>query len=82
MDEIAPSEADIQEALSPILARLDEFELFRRQVVDFFLTSRHFYKPPLPLVHSVKSRIKDADHIKDKIRRYAYPVGSRSVIFS
>nr|WP_305119311.1 RelA/SpoT domain-containing protein [Tahibacter harae] len=43
--------------------------MFRRQVVDFFSAQKRFTSPPLPLIHSVKSRLKDSGHLKEKIRR-------------
>lgn len=49
--------------------RKDEFDLFRQQVAGFFQSSRHFQARPLPLVHSVKSRLKDVDHLKEKVVR-------------
>lgn len=48
--------------------RVGEFDFFRKQVAAFFETPR-FNKKPLPLVHSVKSRVKDVDHLIDKVRR-------------
>ncbi len=51
------------------MARIDEFDFFRQQVAGFFQTSRHFQSKPLPLVHSVKSRLKDVTHLKEKIKR-------------
>lgn len=56
-------------AIEAFQARRDEFEYFRRQVSDFFVVSRHFNSTPLPLIHSVKSRLKDGQHLKEKIRR-------------
>lgn len=46
-------------------------EGFRRQVKDFFELSPILNQYPLPLLHSVKSRIKDSEHLRDKIRRKA-----------
>ncbi|SAK76102.1 hypothetical protein AWB80_04427 [Caballeronia pedi] len=64
--------SDIQlneEAFQPILERYKDdygdLELWRRHIVDFF--SLH---PKLnDHVHSVKSRLKDPDHLKEKITR-------------
>lgn len=50
------------------LARKDEIDLFRKQIVAFFQTSQ-FDTAPLPLIHSVKSRLKDPSHLEDKVRR-------------
>jgi ppGpp synthetase/RelA/SpoT-type nucleotidyltranferase len=66
---LGPTDEEVEAAVEEFRRRGDEVEYFRRQVVDFFLVSRKFNDGPLPLVHSVKSRIKDADHLRDKIRR-------------
>lgn len=49
--------------------RKDEIDMFRQQVVGFFETSKQFHKQPLPLVHSVKSRLKSNSHLLDKVKR-------------
>lgn len=64
-----PSEEELQNLLAYFLKHRDEFELFRKQVADFFLISRRFHAHPLPVVHSIKSRIKDTEHLCEKIRR-------------
>lgn len=42
---------------------------FSRTVKDFFESNPRLNKPPLPLVHSVKSRIKNPEHLLDKLER-------------
>lgn len=42
-----------------------DFDLLRRHVIDFF----SLHPKAAPYVHSVKSRIKDIDHFKEKIER-------------
>lgn len=69
LPELHPSPEEIEIAVKAFAQRSDEFEYFRRQVCDFFLVSRQFNGSPLPLVHSIKSRLKDIDHLRDKIRR-------------
>ena len=64
-----PSEEELQGLLNYFLKHRDEFELFRKQVADFFLISKRFNTQPLPIVHSIKSRIKDTDHLREKIKR-------------
>lgn len=64
-----PSAKHLREVNDAYLARRDEIDLFRQQVVSFFLTSRHFDDSPLRLVHSVKSRLKDPAHLQEKVRR-------------
>jgi ppGpp synthetase/RelA/SpoT-type nucleotidyltranferase len=52
--------------------RRDELDLFRKQVAEFFLKSNRLQSGNLPLVHSVKSRLKDEDHLREKISRKFY----------
>jgi len=47
-----------------------EFELFMKEVATFFVGHYEFAKAnPLSIVHSVKYRIKDSDHLRKKIQR-------------
>jgi len=64
-----PRKAEVDCLISTYLDKRDEFDYFRRQVSDFFLISKRFTSPPLPLIHSVKSRLKDVDHLREKIIR-------------
>lgn len=45
---------------------LDEFE---KQVQNFFLEWPGFVKNDKSVIHSIKSRIKDAEHLRDKLQR-------------
>ena len=45
--------------------------LFCDQVRDFFLTHPTLNSGELPAIHSVKSRIKNLDHLRDKLQRKA-----------
>lgn len=65
----SPRKAQMDAVVEAYLSRRDELDYFRRQVTDFFLISRQFNSPPLPLVHSVKSRLKDVDHLREKVQR-------------
>jgi hypothetical protein len=40
--------------------------LFCDQVRNFFLTHPNLNEGPLPTIHSVKSRVKDLGHLRDK----------------
>lgn len=64
-----PSAHQLNAVTTAYLARKDEIDLFRQQVVGFFETSRHFSGQPLPLIHSVKSRLKDPEHLSEKVKR-------------
>lgn len=64
-----PSDEELQKLLDFYMSHREEFELFRKQVADFFLISRRFNEHPLPVVHSIKTRIKDTEHLREKIKR-------------
>jgi putative GTP pyrophosphokinase len=64
-----PTKEQLNAVTAVYLARKDEIDLFRQQVVSFFETSRHFHSPPVPLIHSVKSRLKDVTHLENKVKR-------------
>lgn len=44
-------------------------EQFISQVRIFFEKNPRLNKPPLPIIHSLKSRIKDPEHLRDKLLR-------------
>ncbi len=44
-------------------------ELFHDEVVNYFRKNRLLNNKEFPIIHSVKSRIKDADHLEDKLLR-------------
>jgi len=59
--------------MDEILALFDdkkaEIEMLRKQVHDFFELDERLNQAPFPIVHSVKSRVKNRDHLKEKIER-------------
>lgn len=65
----SPTQKQLDTLLATYHAKQGDFELFRKQVVDFFRSTTHFHASPLPLIHSVKSRLKDPKHLREKIRR-------------
>ena len=65
----APTKKQVEELLGHFETHLDEFDLFRRQVVDYFSVTKRFSAGPLPLIHSVKSRLKNRDNLRKKIAR-------------
>lgn len=69
MKKKAPSKQELAALVAEYEARYDEFHLFAKQVASFFADSRKFQEKPLPLVHSVRMRLKDSDHLKEKLRR-------------
>jgi len=62
-----PTKKQLDALVAAYTQRQDQFDLFRQQVQAFFMSSRQFHGAPLPLVHSVKSRLKDPDHLREKI---------------
>lgn len=46
-----------------------ELEGFRSQVQNYFLEWPVFAEENIPVIHSIKSRIKDSEHLRDKIER-------------
>ncbi len=64
-----PTARELDRLIDIYRDRSDEFDLFRRQITDFFLVTKRFNSGPLPLIHSVKSRLKDSDHLKEKLTR-------------
>jgi putative GTP pyrophosphokinase len=69
MSKKLPTVRQLNALISLYSSRMDEFSLFSKQVSDFFQTSRQFKELPLPLIHSVKSRLKDEAHLAEKIKR-------------
>ncbi|WP_080431388.1 RelA/SpoT domain-containing protein [Burkholderia ubonensis] len=66
-----PTKKQLDALLVAYTDRSDQFDLFRQQVLAFFTSSRQFHGSPLPLVHSVKSRLKNQDHLREKlVRKY------------
>lgn len=50
--------------------RRTEAEMFVAQVRTFFSKSPEFYpEGQLPIIHSIKSRIKNPEHLRDKLQR-------------
>lgn len=62
-------EQSIEHALSVFDMRFHQLELFRRAVVGFFEIHPQLTGGSLPIIHSIKSRIKDRGHLKDKLIR-------------
>lgn len=64
-----PTKRELDQLIATYENRRDEIDLFRRQVADFFLVTKRFNNGRLPLVHSVKSRLKEPDHLREKLLR-------------
>ncbi len=58
-------EAQIESAISAFRECMYEFDIFKDSVASYFAKS-----PTLkPVIHSIKSRLKDIDHLREKILR-------------
>lgn len=45
------------------------YERFLDSVHSFFLHEPSLNQPPLPIIHSLKWRLKDPEHLRDKLLR-------------
>ena len=61
-------EASMEVIIGQIQNKLHDFDLFRENTVRFFETHPQLIQSP-QVVHSVKSRMKDLEHLKEKIHR-------------
>lgn len=59
----------IESALLAYDAEIFPLTQFFKRVVSFFSDNPKLNQGPLPIIHSIKSRLKDRDHLDDKIRR-------------
>lgn len=58
-------EIDCQPLIEKYKSDYQDFDLLRRHIVDYF----SLHPKAAPFVHSVKSRLKDPEHLKEKIVR-------------
>ena len=63
------SDNHIESIISRVRENEHLFDLFREGVERFFETHPKLKSETLPIVHSVKSRLKDYNHLRDKIKR-------------
>jgi putative GTP pyrophosphokinase len=61
--------AEIKEAIQAYQDRQFEYEQFLVAVIVFFEKHPELNKPPFPIIHSIKSRLKDPEHLEDKLNR-------------
>ena len=61
-------EASMEAIIARVESKLHDIDLFRASIARFFETHPALTQPP-PIVHSVKSRIKDFQHLREKIQR-------------
>ena len=65
--------SELDEHLDSVVAYYSEnqhrFQQFQASVETFFVKHPILNSKPLPIIHSIKTRIKDPSHLKDKIER-------------
>ncbi|WP_437656520.1 (p)ppGpp synthetase [Sorangium sp. So ce1182] len=60
---------EIGKAIDAYRRRTHEFEAFKRSVQDYFTLEPELNDGSVPIIHSMKSRLKDVDHLRDKLTR-------------
>jgi len=66
---LEPTESEIQAIVDTYAGDRHLYEQFVDAVRGFFEKTPAFKKGPLPLVHSIRSRLKDPDHLREKVAR-------------
>ena len=61
-------EASMEAIIGQVQSKFHDIDLFRESTVRFFETHPHLIQSP-QIVHSVKSRMKDLEHLREKIQR-------------
>lgn len=61
--------SNIEELLQLFDSKIDEIERLKNQVFDFFATNKQLQIGNPPVVHSVKARIKNREHLRRKLER-------------
>lgn len=59
----------VEQTLAAFDERFHELSIFMNGIERWFATHPRLSTGPFPLVHSVKSRLKNRDHLRDKIAR-------------
>lgn len=59
----------IEEAVNAYIEKQFEYKQFLAGVLVFFQEHPELNKKPLPIIHSIKSRLKDPAHLSDKLKR-------------
>lgn len=61
--------SEIESIIEEYESKKHLFERFLRSVKDFFELNPSLNMKPLPIIHSIKSRLKESSHLEDKINR-------------
>jgi putative GTP pyrophosphokinase len=64
-----PRKEEVEKLVSLFIDRQDEFDIFLNATVAFFQRSAKLNKGNPPAVHSLKYRLKDPEHLTDKLNR-------------
>ncbi len=64
-----PEQAIIDASVQAYVDRLHEFQVFLSTVRVFLEAHPELIQPPLPVLHSVKLRLKEAEHLRGKLGR-------------
>lgn len=59
----------IEEAVKAYVDKQFEYKQFLAAVLVFFQEHPELNRKPLPIIHSIKSRLKDPTHLSDKLKR-------------
>lgn len=62
-------DSEIQKAIDAYLEKKFEYEQFLAAVLVFFQKHPALNTNPLAIIHSIKSRLKDPEHLRDKLQR-------------
>ncbi|TWR28442.1 (p)ppGpp synthetase [Mucilaginibacter achroorhodeus] len=60
---------EIQESVQAYMDKQFEYKQFLAGVLVFFGDHPQLNKKPFPIIHSIKSRLKDPTHLEDKLQR-------------
>ncbi len=60
---------DLKELVDLYKEKIFEFEVFLAGIETFFKKHPALNAPPLPTIHSIKTRMKDPEHLAEKINR-------------
>ncbi|WP_162344184.1 RelA/SpoT domain-containing protein [Cyclobacterium salsum] len=63
------SDINSKDIVSFYLENQFRLEQFQASVEKFFTAHPNLNKKPLPIIHSIKTRLKDPDHLLDKLER-------------
>jgi len=59
----------IEECVVAYRRERHHIKAFLESVREFFASHPDLFTPPQPILHSIRSRLKDEDHLRDKLRR-------------